>query len=972
MPSSKRILWPTRRVRDLGRQRRAQSPGAAIKSLAQQYCNKSKIVVLMASIFTYDPDPPRVASPWLSPQGPGSTSASPAKGCSIPRLGNIRTPPPGVLSDYNVTNLGPEPQEGPVEFKLHLLLRPRRTYSSSTTGNIITGSQRVTLQSQPTREPISGSPAPSNQSRQNRLQQLTTQLLWRLQQSSPYHASSSSDSVLPNLSGAEARHAVPSHPERLLPGLGGSRGALYEIGVSDDGTLVGLTEDEMEESLTNLRAMAASLRCSVEITRMVLVGNCEWFQELSAQPFSYGSQQGFPRKQVREALSSSQQAKLWVAEALVTPVLSVERRGADTLPDVQSPITVADTRPFTEPGSTNETSGSLTTEQLRITLTGPTTSGKSSLLGTLSTATLDNGRGKSRLSLLKHRHELASGVTSSVAQELLGYKERNSYDAHIKVVNYALGNVSSWNDIHASAEKGRLVFVSDSAGHPRYRRTIVRGLVGWAPHWAMLCLAADDGDGLANNSGANPSSQEHLGIAGSGLDLVEAHLDLCLKLETPLVIVITKFDLARSSLRQNLGKILSAIKAVGRVPAMLPPDQTKSVEDSDLRSIAESDASAVQAVVKTMNPENLKQVVPIIMTSSVRGTGIRLLHALLNALPIPQAPTSSDYVYNVLNPEQPACLFHVEDVFDLPATTSMQISMERLELESGIVVAGYLRFGTLAVGDDIEVGPFPPRIDDRTQTPSHEIRSFPSMRHNEDSVSGGLAVSHTSSTGFELYRHGSATTNTNDEWCKARIVSIRNLRLPVHRLLAGQVGTVGFVFNMSKKGSDESLQQLQHHTPKIRKGMVLAIPSPHMVTTGQSLQAASVFTASFDDEDINSVSVGSIVVIYIASIRTPARIVRLTPHFQADSYNNSDDVEDLFGLEETLKEERDTELPIFGSDGIIDATMELVTNREWIELGSQILIMPGGGHRLYYGSGRGEKGVAGLDGFVGKVIEVVG
>jgi hypothetical protein len=40
-------------------------------------------------------------------------------------------------------------------------------------------------------------------------------------------------------------------------------------------------------------------------------------------------------------------------------------------------------------------------------------------------------------------------------------------------------------------------------------------------------------------------------------------------------------------------------------------------------------------------------------------------------------------------------------------------------------------------------------------------------------------------------------------------------------------------------------------------------------------------------------------------------------------------------------------------------------------LGSQVLVMPGGGHGLYYGSERGEKGVAGLEGYVGKVIEVV-
>ena len=56
-------------------------------------------------------------------------------------------------------------------------------------------------------------------------------------------------------------------------------------------------------------------------------------------------------------------------------------------------------------------------------MTGPTTCGKSTLLGTLSTGTLDNGHGTNRSFLLKHRHELASGVTSSVAQELIGYKD---------------------------------------------------------------------------------------------------------------------------------------------------------------------------------------------------------------------------------------------------------------------------------------------------------------------------------------------------------------------------------------------------------------------------------------------------------------------------------------------------------------------------------------------------------------------
>jgi GTPase len=123
-------------------------------------------------------------------------------------------------------------------------------------------------------------------------------------------------------------------------------------------------------------------------------------------------------------------------------------------------------------------------EQLRVSLIGATMSGKSSLLGTLSTATLDNGRGKSRLSLLKHRHEIASGMTSSVTQELLGFRDviENGETDSTQVISYGSGDVSSWIDIHAAveaADKGRLIVLSDSAGHPRFRRTTVRGIVGW-------------------------------------------------------------------------------------------------------------------------------------------------------------------------------------------------------------------------------------------------------------------------------------------------------------------------------------------------------------------------------------------------------------------------------------------------------------------------------------------------------------
>src|SRR5277367_6223750 len=157
----------------------------------------------MASIFTYDPDPPRVSSPWLTSEDTASPSSPNSKGRS--RLGpgrsSVETPPPELLTDYHVTKLEPEPQNTSTEYKLHLLLRPRRTYSSSSTGTHIAGSQQFKQSSSNTYSPQSAAfvPAPSSQSRQNRLHQLTTQLLWRLQQSSPYHASSTGDLILPQL-----------------------------------------------------------------------------------------------------------------------------------------------------------------------------------------------------------------------------------------------------------------------------------------------------------------------------------------------------------------------------------------------------------------------------------------------------------------------------------------------------------------------------------------------------------------------------------------------------------------------------------------------------------------------------------------------------------------------------------------------------------------------------------------------------
>ena len=50
------------------------------------------------------------------------------------------------------------------------------------------------------------------------------------------------------------------------------------------------------------------------------------------------------------------------------------------------------------------------------------TLGKSTLIGTLTTSSLDDGRGKCRTSIMKHRHEIESGRTSTATTHLMGFK----------------------------------------------------------------------------------------------------------------------------------------------------------------------------------------------------------------------------------------------------------------------------------------------------------------------------------------------------------------------------------------------------------------------------------------------------------------------------------------------------------------------------------------------------------------------
>lgn len=58
---------------------------------------------------------------------------------------------------------------------------------------------------------------------------------------------------------------------------------------------------------------------------------------------------------------------------------------------------------------------------------GNVDAGKSTLLGVLTHGELDNGRGTARQKLFRHKHEMESGRTSSVGNDILGFDSVGKY-----------------------------------------------------------------------------------------------------------------------------------------------------------------------------------------------------------------------------------------------------------------------------------------------------------------------------------------------------------------------------------------------------------------------------------------------------------------------------------------------------------------------------------------------------------------
>jgi len=351
---------------------------------------------------------------------------------------------------------------------------------------------------------------------------------------------------------------------------------LFDLGLEDNGESMGLAKEQWDRALARITEAAHSLKADVRVLLTYNVGGAE-------------------EAQTQNPKDPSCHGKLLIR---------------------QSPATAEEVI------------------ETRIAVVGNVDAGKSTMLGVLVKGSLDDGRGKARVNLFRHKHEVESGRTSSVGMEIMGFDTRGEI-----VASTVPGRKLTWGEIGTRSAK--VISFTDLAGHEKYLRTTVFGLLSSAPNYCLLMVAA--------NNGLIGMSKEHLGIA--------------LALNVPVMVVITKIDICPPQiLEQTITQLTRILKSPGarKIPIFI-----KTHEDT----------------VNTATQFVSQRICPIFQVSNVTGECLDLVRTFLNILP-----------HHGHYDSQAPFEFHINDTFSVPFVGTVV---------SGVVKSGVIHAGdTVVVGPD--------------------------------------------------------------------------------------------------------------------------------------------------------------------------------------------------------------------------------------------------------------------------------
>lgn len=253
---------------------------------------------------------------------------------------------------------------------------------------------------------------------------------------------------------------------------------------------------------------------------------------------------------------------------------------------------------------------------LRIGISGNVDSGKSTFLGVLQSGNFDDGKGKTRTEIFNHPHERETGRTSSVSQRSIVVGDRR-------------------------------VHFHDLPGHEKYFRTMIFGLGSSYPNAALVMIEA--------TRGVQKMTKEHIITA--------------IYLRVPIIVVITKIDVAPEKvLKNNIKKIQKMFKNAGKDSYMVEkPEDIKYCLD------------------------NLSdKFIPIFQISNVKG----------NNMPEPYNHLKFDYVKDFIS-QIPV------DTVTIEAKENSLFIIDKSFRAKGYpyIASGYMKSGQLKIGDKLLLGP---------------------------------------------------------------------------------------------------------------------------------------------------------------------------------------------------------------------------------------------------------------------------
>ena len=252
----------------------------------------------------------------------------------------------------------------------------------------------------------------------------------------------------------------------------------------------------------------------------------------------------------------------------------------------------------------------------RIGIIGNVDSGKSTLTGVLMYNEFDNGRGSAREKIFNHPHEKERGKTSSI----------------------------SINSIKINQNTNRSLTFIDLAGHEKYLKTTLHGLSGYFIDYAILVI--------------NGSKE------GGVFKMTREHFSIILAFNIPLIIVISKIDMAQGNI------IEETVKKINKM------------------IINMCNKRKMQRDVHFINSENdfielTPNIIPIFKISNKTGENINILRKYLYELK-ENTFTKNNTRYNKL--------FSIDSTYIVPNV--------------GNVVCGKMIVGRVNKNDKLYIGPF--------------------------------------------------------------------------------------------------------------------------------------------------------------------------------------------------------------------------------------------------------------------------